>query len=142
MCLEKCTLCVFALPLPANPRHHSPLLPPVPKEQSDLDIGLPDNTTDAHYLNLLDYHLKQLIDEVQPDFIFFQSGVDVLASDKLGRLALTLEGCKQRDSLVFECCKQNNIPVVASMGGGYSEDIKIILEAHANTYRIAQELYF
>lgn len=115
---------------------------PIPKEQSDLDIGLPDNTTDAHYLNLLDNHLKQLIDEVQPDFIFFQSGVDVLASDKLGRLALTLEGCKQRDSLVFECCKQNNIPVVASMGGGYSEDIKIILEAHANTYRVAQELYF
>lgn len=115
---------------------------PIPKEQSDLDIGLPDFTNDATYLKLLDAELKRLIDVVQPDFVFFQSGVDILESDKLGRLALTVAGCKQRDEMVFSVCKQNQIPVVASMGGGYSEDIRIIIEAHANTYRVAQELYF
>lgn len=115
---------------------------PLHKEQSDLDVPLKDSTDDATYLQLLDYHLKKLIDSVHPEFIFFQSGVDVLATDKLGRLGMTIEGCKQRDQLVIKTAKINNIPLVASMGGGYSKDIKDILEAHANTYRVAQEVFF
>jgi acetoin utilization deacetylase AcuC-like enzyme len=83
-----------------------------------------------------------LIDEQQPDFIFFQSGVDVLATDKLGRLGMSIAGCKERDKIVFEQCLKNDIPVVVSMGGGYSEKISHILEAHANTYRLAQDIYF
>ncbi len=115
---------------------------PLQKEQSDLDLPLPDNTHDKHYLTLLDFHLKQLVDHVQPDFMFFQSGVDVLATDKLGRLALTREGCKQRDRVVLQLAKQYAIPIAVSMGGGYSPDFRDIIEAHANTYRLAQEIFF
>ncbi|HEY9116608.1 MAG TPA: histone deacetylase [Roseivirga sp.] len=115
---------------------------PMHKEQSDLDVPLADGTDDETYLNLLDVHLKQTLETVQPDFIFFQSGVDVLATDKLGRLGMSIEGCKERDRKVFDVCKLNGIPVVASMGGGYSEKIAHIVEAHANTYRLAQEIYF
>jgi acetoin utilization deacetylase AcuC-like enzyme len=91
---------------------------------------------------MLDTNLKNLLDTVQPDFIFFQSGVDVLATDKLGKLALTREGCKQRDRIVLQAAKANKIPLVASMGGGYSKDFRDIIEAHANTYRLAQEIFF
>ena len=75
------------------------------------------------------------------DFIFYLCGVDILKSDKLGRLGITLDGCKKRDELVLSFCKQKGIPLQCSMGGGYSEEIKIIIEAHANTYRIAKELF-
>lgn len=115
---------------------------PLRKEQSDLDIPLPDHADDKYYLALLQNHLPRLIDTVQPDFIFFQSGVDVLATDKLGKLSLTPEGCRERDATVWKLCKQHNIPVVASMGGGYSARIADIIDAHANTYRLAQEIFF
>lgn len=115
---------------------------PFRKEKSDLDIGLPDGVSDEEYLKIISETLPQLFDQVKPDFVFFLSGVDVLGSDKLGKLALTIEGCKQRDILVFEACKKRNIPVQVSMGGGYSADIKIIVDAHCNTYKAANELYF
>ena len=82
------------------------------------------------------------MESVNPDFIFFQSGVDILKSDKLGRLGISIVGCKQRDKIVLEIAHKADIPIVASMGGGYSKDINIIVEAHANTYRLAQEIYF
>lgn len=115
---------------------------PLHKEQSDLDIPLPDGTDDAYYLEVLGETLPRLFDMVEPDFVFFQTGVDVLESDKLGRLGLTIQGCKERDRLVFEHCKKNEVPVACAMGGGYSKDIRLIVEAHANTFRLAQELYF
>lgn len=115
---------------------------PMHKEKSDWDIGLPDGTDDTHYLQLLRNALPRLLDEVAPDFVFFQSGVDILATDKLGKLKVSREGCKQRDKLVLEMCKKNHIPVACSMGGGYSEKITDIVEAHANTYRLAQEIFF
>ena len=115
---------------------------PMHKEQSDLDVGLEDGTDDQTYLKLLDQHFNSLLDQVQPDFMFFQSGVDVLATDKIGRLGMTIEGCKSRDRMVLETCHTHKIPVVASMGGGYSERIAHIVEAHANTYRLAQEVFF
>ena len=115
---------------------------PFKKEQSDLDIGFPDNTNDKFYLNKLQDVLPKVINEFEPDFLFYLSGVDVLESDKLGRLALTISGCKRRDKFVLELCKKNKLPVQISMGGGYSVSIKNILEAHSNTYRLAQEIYF
>lgn len=115
---------------------------PLHKEHSDLDIGLPDGTNDSFYLKTLETNLKNLLDTVQPDFIFFQSGVDILDTDKLGKLSVSRAGCKQRDRIVLEAAKQNKIPLVASMGGGYSENFRDIIEAHANTYRLAQELFF
>jgi acetoin utilization deacetylase AcuC-like enzyme len=115
---------------------------PTRKEQSDLDIGLPDKTEDGPYLKKLRATLPRLIDEVQPDLIFYLSGVDVIHTDKLGRLSLSIAGCKERDKIVFDLCKKNDIPVAVSMGGGYSERLSHIIEAHANTYRVAMEMYF
>ena len=115
---------------------------PFKKEQSDLDIALENNTNDLSYLNLLRGTLPKLIDKEAPDFIYYLCGVDVIATDKLGKLALTVEGCKERDRFVLQLCKTNNIPVMCSMGGGYSPDIKTIVDAHANTFRLAQEIYF
>ena len=115
---------------------------PAHKEQSDLDIALPDETTDAVYLKILRETLPKLIDDVKPDHIFFQSGVDVLKTDRLGKLSLTREGCKERDRFVINLCKQNGIPLTISLGGSYSESIIDIVEAHCNTFRLAQELYY
>ena len=115
---------------------------PLHKEPSDLDVPLPDGTDDKAYLDILRHTLPRLLDEQQPEFVFFQSGVDVLASDKLGRLSMTIAGCRERDRVVFDLCRQHKLPVVASMGGGYSERVADIVEAHANTYRLAQEIFF
>ena len=115
---------------------------PLHKEISDLDIALPDGTDDRAYLAVLTDTLAKLIDRVTPDFMFFQSGVDILETDKLGKLAVTRAGCKERDRIVLTTAHQNSIPLVVSMGGGYSEHFRDIIEAHANTYRLAQEIYF
>lgn len=115
---------------------------PLIKEHSDLDIGLKDFTTDDFYLTTLEINLKNLIYQVQPDFIFYQSGVDILDTDKLGRLSITRAGCKQRDRFVLQTAYDNKIPIVACMGGGYSPDFRDIIEAHANTFRLAQRIFF
>lgn len=115
---------------------------PFRKEQSDLDIGLPEGTGDDAYLTILKNNLAGIIQKHQPDFIFYLSGVDVLKTDKLGKLALSRQGCRDRDRIVFEYCKSNSIPVQVSMGGGYSAHIRDIVEAHCNTYRTASFLYF
>lgn len=115
---------------------------PFKKESSDLDIPLKKGTGDREYLNLLKLSLPRLIDEVAPDFIFYLCGVDVVAGDKLGTLSLSLQGCRERDRFVLECCHKNKIPVQCSMGGGYSTEIKTIVAAHANTFRLAQLIYF
>jgi acetoin utilization deacetylase AcuC-like enzyme len=115
---------------------------PLHKEQSDLDIGLADFTSDAFYLNTLRVNLANLLTQVNPDFLFFQSGVDILDTDKLGKLSVSREGCKERDRIVLEAAKRCGIPLVACMGGGYSPHFKDIIEAHANTYRLAQEIFF
>lgn len=115
---------------------------PFRKEKSDLDIAVPDGSGDEVYLNLLKETLPEVIDTEKPDFIFYLSGVDILETDKLGRLNCTVEGCKERDRFVLQLCKDLNIPVQVSMGGGYSPDIKIIIEAHANTFRLAQHIFF
>ncbi len=115
---------------------------PFQKEASDLDIPLETGIEDEEYLSILKEVLPKLIYEQQPDFIYYLSGVDIIASDKLGKLSLTLDGCKERDRFVLQTCKDREIPVMCSMGGGYSPDIKTIVEAHANTFRLAQEIFF
>ena len=115
---------------------------PMKKECSDLDVELPDGINDKKYLEILENNMETLLKQQNPDFVFFQSGVDVLSSDKLGRLGLTINGCRERDRIVLENCWDRKIPVVASMGGGYSEKIAQIVEAHANTFRLANDIYF
>ncbi|MDC0008346.1 histone deacetylase, partial [bacterium] len=115
---------------------------PFKKEKSDLDIPLEKGTDDTTYLSLLKETLPKLIDKEQPEFIFYLCGVDVIATDKLGTLGMTVDGCKQRDEFVLETCHKLRIPVQCSMGGGYSPDIKTIVNAHANTFRLAQDIFF
>lgn len=115
---------------------------PFKKETSDLDIPLEDGTGDAEYLKILKDILPRLILEQQPDFIFYLSGVDIISSDKLGKLACSINGCKERDRFVLQTCYDHKIPVEVSMGGGYSPDIKTIIEAHSNTYRVVKNIWF
>lgn len=112
------------------------------KETSDLDIALPDNAADEQYLALLQSHLSDILENFKPDFVFFQSGVDVLEQDKLGRLGLSIQGCRSRDQFVLSTLYGKALPVAVSMGGGYSPRIADIVEAHANTFRLAQAIYF
>ena len=115
---------------------------PFKKEVSDMDVALNPGIKDAEYLCILKDVFPEIIHKVKPDFIFYLSGVDILSSDKLGTLALTLQGCRQRDEYILNRCKTLGIPVQCSMGGGYSHDIRIIVEAHANTFRLAQDIFF
>ncbi|MBT4414548.1 MAG: histone deacetylase [Polaribacter sp.] len=115
---------------------------PFIKETSDLDIALENDTKDNEYLSILKETLPKLINQEKPDFIYYLCGVDVIETDKLGKLGLTIAGCKERDKFVLQTSFDLKIPVMCSMGGGYSKDINIIVNAHANTFRLAQEIYF
>jgi acetoin utilization deacetylase AcuC-like enzyme len=114
---------------------------PFHKEKSDLDISLEDGTDEEIYLSMLKKNLPVLIDRINPDFVFYLSGVDILDTDKFGKLKVSLQGCKQRDDYVLSSLHQKNIPCVVAMGGGYSDDVNIIVEAHCNTFRLAKEIY-
>lgn len=118
-------------------RHNYPFL----KERSDLDIPLEDGTGDQLYHELLQEYLPHLIRTVDPDFALYLSGVDILNTDKYGKLKVTLAGCKKRDEYVFSLLQEAGIPCAVSMGGGYSADIKVIVEAHCNTFRAAMEIF-
>lgn len=110
---------------------------PMHKEESDWDVELDDGTEDEEYLRVLDEVLNELDQRISPDVIFYISGVDVLATDKLGRLGLTRAGCYRRDEMVIRYARERSLPLVITMGGGYSHRLPDIVEAHANTFRIA-----
>jgi len=114
---------------------------PFKKEMSDLDIGLKDGCNTEQYLAILQHTLPEIIEAFKPDFAFYLSGVDILETDKFGKLKVTLQGCKARDAFVFGLLKQKHIPVAVAMGGGYSPDVRTIVEAHCNTFRTAIDMY-
>lgn len=114
---------------------------PFRKEKSDLDVPLDDWTEDGLYLQLLEQILQGLIERVRPDFIFYQAGVDILQTDKFGRMSCTTEGCRIRDEIVLSIAAKHCIPLQCSMGGGYSPQLRTILDAHANTFRIAAQIF-
>ncbi len=114
---------------------------PLRKERSDLDIGLPDGTGDREYLAIVAEIVPRLIREHAPDQVFYLAGVDVLAADKLGRLGLSVQGCRERDRLVLQACADAGVPVAVSMGGGYAERLATIVDAHANTYRVGKTIF-
>ena len=103
-----------------------------------MDIALPDGIGDDAYIAQLQEVLPELFEKHQPDFVFYQSGVDVLSSDKLGKLSLSVQGCADRDRFVFNLCRQHHLPVQCSMGGGYSPQLSAILRAHTNTFMMSQ----
>ncbi|MDA0729065.1 MAG: histone deacetylase [Bacteroidetes bacterium] len=116
---------------------------PMHKECSDVDVALPDDTSDDMYLSTLSYHLDALLSPANqvPDMVFYQCGVDILASDALGRLAVSMAGCRERDRMVFEACSTLGIPVVCAMGGGYSPDVNTVVQAHLNTFQEALDAW-
>lgn len=114
---------------------------PFHKGKSDLDVELEDGIDDEQYLSKLYETLPALLQKSKPDFVFYLSGVDVLCTDKFGKLKVTMEGCKERDRFVFTTLKQASLPCVVAMGGGYSPEVKTIVEAHCNTFRLAKEIY-
>jgi acetoin utilization deacetylase AcuC-like enzyme len=114
---------------------------PYRKEQSDLDVALPDGTGDDEYLAAVKPALASLLERFRPDAVFYQAGVDPLASDRLGRLALTHEGLRQRDEWVLSRCAEAGCPVVVTLGGGYAQPIEDSVEAHANTLRALARLW-
>ena len=113
---------------------------PFRKEVSSLDIGLEDGMGDEEFLGNLATSLP-LLAAFNPEFVFYLSGVDVLATDKLGKLSMTKDGCRERDRMVFQFCKDNGLPVQVSMGGGYSPQIKDIVDAHCNTFKIGIDIF-
>lgn len=113
---------------------------PFRKQRSKIDVELADKTGDEEYLRALDSVLPRVLD-FRPEIVFYLSGVDALASDVLGRLALTPEGLKARDARVIRMCQGNGLPLAITLGGGYSKPIELTADAHANTFRVAAEIY-
>ncbi|MBC7925809.1 MAG: histone deacetylase [Bryobacteraceae bacterium] len=112
---------------------------PFRKQVSRWDVPLPDGTTDDVYLQALRSALPHAF-EFRPSAVIYQSGVDGLASDRLGRLSLSHDGLRQRDELVFSACKEAGIPCVVTLGGGYSDPISLTVEAHRNTFETAARI--
>ena len=114
---------------------------PFHKENSNLDIPVKDGINGKEYLKKLKENLDFLSEELSPDIIFYISGVDILDTDTLGRLAVKREDCKKRDEMVFEFSKKCKAPIVTVMGGGYSEKMYDIVEAHCNTFKSMLSLF-
>jgi len=114
---------------------------PLFKERSTLDVELPDRTTDEIYLDTLARHLPHVF-AAAPDIVFYLGGADPYIRDKLGRLALTIEGLRARDELVLSACRSRNVGVVTVMSGGYAADINDTVEIHCNTIRAARAIFF
>lgn len=113
---------------------------PFRKQQSSIDVALEDNTGDDEYLRELDEVLPRVAGH-GPEIIFYQAGVDGLASDVLGKLALTMDGLAQRDQMIFEFAAKLEAPLVIMQGGGYSKPIEVTAQAHANVYLAAARFY-
>lgn len=113
---------------------------PFRKQRSRVDIELDDGVGDDEYLKLVEEWLPRMF-EFEPGVIFYQSGVDALATDRLGKLALTPEGIARRNETVIRACRAYGAPLIVTMGGGYSEPVHLTAEAHANVYRTAHRVY-
>lgn len=114
---------------------------PLKKENSDLDIELEDLTNDEVYLQIISEYVPKLIEKVKPDIVYYIAGADILATDKFGRLSVSIDGAKERDIIVFNECKKKDIPIMCVMGGGYSKELDLIVETHLNTFRVGKEYY-
>lgn len=110
---------------------------PFRKQQSSIDVALPDGTGDDGYLQALADVLRR-VEAFQPDFLFYQSGVDTLSGDALGKLALTMQGLAERDQMVLSLWQRGAYPLVITLGGGYAKPVERTAEAHAQTYRLAR----
>ena len=109
---------------------------PMPKQRSDVDVGLDDGTGDAEYLARLEEALERVW-AFQPEVVLYQAGADPYREDQLGGLALTTEGLEARDRLVIEGCARRSVPAVVTLGGGYARRVEDTVEIHTRTARLA-----
>jgi acetoin utilization deacetylase AcuC-like enzyme len=123
------------LTISVHGRHNFPFR----KQHSRIDVDLADGTGDEEYLAVVEKVLVRLL-EFAPEIIFYQSGVDALATDRLGRLSLTPAGLAARDLLVMRTVRESGVPFVVTLGGGYSEPIELTADAHAITFRTARAI--
>lgn len=114
---------------------------PFRKMASDLDIELPSGTTGASYLLELERHIPRLFEEFAPDFVFYLGGVDILETDRLGKLKVSRADCRRRDAWVISQAAARHLPLVLVMGGGYSEHYRDLVAAHCETYKLVLEYY-
>ncbi|MEM6448888.1 MAG: histone deacetylase [Cyanobacteria bacterium P01_D01_bin.105] len=108
------------------------------KQQSDLDVPLPEGMKDAAYLDVLRSHIPSLITRLNPDIVMYDAGADVHGGDRLGKLSLTNSGIYQRDYTVLQACKAAQVPVACVIGGGYSEDMEALIYRHSLLHRAAK----
>lgn len=113
---------------------------PLFKAQSTLDIELPDGTSDAEYMEILASHLAHVF-QSDPEIVFYLAGADPYRGDKLGRLALTIDGLRERDAYVLRECYERELPIVTVMSGGYGKDINDTIEIHCNTIRTVKQIF-
>jgi len=114
---------------------------PLFKETSNLDLELPDKTTDKEFLETLNEALPRIFLH-NPDIVFYLGGADPYEKDKLGRLNLSIEGLRERDETILEFAKSKNVPVVTVMSGGYALDINDTVEIHCNTIRAVKKVFY
>jgi len=113
---------------------------PLHKEESDLDVGLEDDTDDASYLRLLEAALDRILGVFPADLVIYLAGADPYAGDRLGRLALSRRGLAERDGMIFDYCNRHELPVAVVMAGGYAREVDEIVEIHAATLHQASAL--
>ena len=110
---------------------------PFRKMESDFDIGLADDVEDEEYLEKLSFALEKISHQFTPDIVFYVSGADPFVDDSLGRLRLSKSGLKKRDEMVFRAFREENVPVAASMAGGYAKNVEDIVDIHFSTVQTA-----
>jgi len=110
---------------------------PFRKEASDLDVDLPDGTTDDAYLQALEGALEELARRFDPELVIYLAGADPHEGDRLGRLKLTWDGLEARDRRVFDWAWQRGLPLAFAMAGGYGHNIEDTVQAQVNTFRVA-----
>jgi len=110
---------------------------PARKVDGHIDVGLPDGTGDTAYLAALDDALERMLERFVPTFLIYLAGADPHEDDRLGRLRLTLDGLRSRDSRVFDLAKRLGVPIAVAMAGGYGRDIETTVQVHLNTVKAA-----
>jgi acetoin utilization deacetylase AcuC-like enzyme len=114
---------------------------PAWKPPSSIDVHLPNGTGDSEYLAWLDNALSSGLRQFQPDLLCYLAGADPYREDQLGGLALTLDGLKRRDALVFQAARARGIPVMVTFAGGYARRVEDTVTIHCNTVGVAKEMY-
>jgi acetoin utilization deacetylase AcuC-like enzyme len=113
---------------------------PLFKAESTLDVELADGTSDTEYLETLAKHLPSVF-AAEPEIVFYLAGADPYRGDKLGRLAVSIDGLRERDAYVLRECYEREVPIVTVMSGGYGKDINDTVEIHCNTIRMVKEIF-